>query len=282
VKIKLLSRVSQKNVRIINTEMPFDDDLIEVVTPERVELSFPIAGIGSRFTAAFLDTLILGLIDILIFVFFLFVLFPLASAGSYLWTVLIAIEIVLYFVISFGYFVYYEFQRNGQTPGKRMMRIRVMKYGGLPVDLTSAMIRNLMRPVDLALFASAIGFLVIFLSKLSQRTGDYVAGTVVIHDRMVSLQDLDKYMKKEKSSPDLYEKSVLGRFRKLSDEDARLIELFMERRHEMDLESRREYASRIASGIRSKVNIKEDEFGKNESLIKTAHDALRAREKGNW
>ena len=262
--------------------MPFDDDLIEVVTPERVELSFPIAGMGSRFSAAILDTFFLGLIDAAVFLIFLLGLNPIAEAGGYLWSVLVAIEIIVLFAISFGYYIYFEYKNNGQTPGKRRMKIRVIKYGGLPVDFTAVMIRNLMRPVDVLLFASAIGFLVIFLSKQSQRTGDYVAGTVVIHDRMVSLKDLDKYKKKESSTPDIYDKSMAGRFRRLTDEDARLINLFMERRGEMDLESRREFASRIASGIRSKINLKEDEFGRNESLIKTAHDALRAREKGNW
>jgi len=262
--------------------MPFDDDLIEVVTPERVELSFPIAGVGSRFAAAFLDVFFLGLIDVAIYLLFLYGLFPLIPPVGYFMSVLVAVELIVFFVVNFGYYIFFEYKNNGQTPGKRIMKIRVIKYGGLPVDFTSVMIRNLMRIVDLLLFASAIGFLVIFLSKQSQRAGDYAAGTVVVHDRMVTLKDLDKYLKKESAVPDLYEKPMVGRFRKLTDEDAHLIELFMERRHEMNLDARREFASRIASGIRTKINLKEDEFGRNENLIKAAREALRAREKGNW
>ena len=162
------------------------------------------------------------------------------------------------------------------------MKIRVIRYGGLPLDFASAVIRNLFRAVDIILFAMAVGFLIIFLSKQSQRTGDYVAGTVVIHDRNVSLSDLDKYLGKAYSPAQVVDRTIIGRFRKLSDEDARLIELFMEKRQEMTLDARREFAEQIALGIRTKLNLKSDEYGRNENLIRIAREALHAMEKGNW
>jgi len=260
--------------------MPFEDDLIEVVTPERVGLNFPVAGLGSRFYAAFYDIAIIAFIDFLIILIISFLDAYITEENIYISSAFYGLTITLIFIIDFGYYILYEYKNNGQTPGKRRMKIRTIRLSGLPVDFTSAVIRNLIRPVDLILFGTAIGFLVIFLSKLSQRPGDYVAGTVVVHDQTVKLEHLSKYLKKSERKIPLIVSE--GQFRKLSDDDSRLIELFMERRRELNLESRRQLADQIAASIRKKIGADPDEYGGNENLIKAAREALKKRETGNW
>jgi len=231
--------------------MPFEDDLIEVVTPERVGLNFPVAGLGSRFLAAFYDVIVIFFIDLGIIGLLSFLSIAIVGDNAYILSFFAGLIILFLFLADLGYYILFEYLRNGQTPGKRRARIRAMRLNGLPLDFSSAVIRNLIRPVDILLFATAVGFLVIFLSKLSQRPGDYVAGTVVVHDQTVKLEHLSKYLKKsERKTPLIVSE---GQFRKLSDDDSRLIELFMERRRELNLESRRQLADQIAASIRKKI-----------------------------
>jgi uncharacterized RDD family membrane protein YckC len=262
--------------------MPFEDDLIEVITPERVGLNFPVAGPGSRFGAAILDVFFILIINIAILLSFLNLIqsFTTQENSRYIISLVTGLMIILFFLLEFGYHIFFEYKRNGQTPGKRIMRIRTIRVDGLPLDFNSVLIRNLMRPVDIILCAIAIGFLLMFLSKLSQRAGDYVAGTVVIHDRIVTLEHLRKYLKGPAKETRLG--GFEGRFRGLNDEEAELIEHFMVRRGEMNLDSRRELAEKIAKNIRSKTGIGLLEYGGNENLIRITHEALLKREKGNW
>ncbi|MCD6217636.1 RDD family protein [bacterium] len=258
--------------------MPFDDDLIEVVTPERVELNFPIAGLGSRFAAAFIDLIIIILLNVLLSLLWLIFIAALQTEDFYPLSIAIGFWITLRFLVTFGYYIYLEYKWNGQTPGKRIMHIRVMRYGGLPVDLASSAIRNLMRIVDILLFSFAIGFLILFLSKLSQRPGDFAAGTIVVRDRSITLADLDHYLKSTSGKQANNNAKLDARFQKLNDEDARVIEMFMSRKHQLQLSQRREMSEQIANGIREKLGIKKDEYGSDEILIRTANNALKSRQ----
>lgn len=266
---------------IIIPELPFDDDIIEIVTPERVELSFPIAGLGSRFVAAMIDILLITALNLIVGVVLSFLLLGfIGEGGEYLASIGLSIQIIAHFLLTAGYYIYYEYKWNGQTPGKRKMKLRVMRYGGLPVDFASVLIRNMMRIIDLLLFAVAVGFLVFFLSKLSQRPGDYVAGTIVVKDRNVTLRDLDKYLKM--SDSDQRDNNIPDkRFEKLVPEDAQLIELFLTRRGDMDPSQRREMAQQIGDGIRQKLRLKKDEYDSDESLILKAYQAIETK-KDKW
>ena len=261
--------------------MPFDDDIIEIVTPERVELSFPIAGLGTRFVAAVIDIIWIAVLNLGLGIILSFLLYGFIDGGEYSLSLALSIQIVVHFLLTAGYYIYFEYKWNGQTPGKRRMKLRVMRYGGLPVDFASVMIRNLMRMVDFFLFAIAVGFLVFFLSKLSQRPGDYAAGTMVVRDRNVTLKDLDKYLqmpdKDTRGSKTLSDK----RFEKLEVADAQLLELFLTRRVKMDVSQRREMSERISDGIRHKLRLKKDEYESDEILIRKAYDSIKMK-KGKW
>ena len=260
--------------------MPYDDDVIEIVTPERVELNFPIAGLGSRFVALIIDMIVIGaMITALILVESMVNMYLLRD--MYLISLSSSAFMIAVVVLNLGYFIFFEYLWNGQTPGKRVVKIRVMRTGGLPVNLASAVIRNLMRPVDIMLFSIAVGFLVLFLSKQSQRPGDYAAGTLVVRDRNITLKDLDIYLKTQTQDKLIESIPLDNRFSRLDNMDAHLLDQFMARRSDLGLDQRQELAKRIADSIRIKLKLKPDDYESNENLIKAAYKSIKERQ-ANW
>lgn len=159
---------------------------VSLSTPESVELEFTLAGIGSRVLAVFIDyqlvTIGLALFWFLWSVFGIGLLANLNEGDgntSAAPTWLLAIGILLNFIIAWGYFIYFEVLWRGQTPGKRIAKIRVVRDDGRPVKLPQAVLRSLLRTIDEILF---IGLLMIVFGKREKRIGDWVAGTIVIQD----------------------------------------------------------------------------------------------------
>lgn len=171
------------------------EEKLIIETPERVPLEFALASIGNRFLAVTIDHSIQYFSIILIAWFFLslagYSSTDVADAPIMLmaempkWT--IAILIIILFLIFAGYFIVFEWLWNGQTPGKRLLKLRVIRDDGRPVALWEAIARNLLRICDAApgfiIPVYSIGLIVIFLSGRDQRVGDIFAGTVVIRER---------------------------------------------------------------------------------------------------
>jgi uncharacterized RDD family membrane protein YckC len=175
--------------------MPSDiiatEETLIIETPERVELEFALASIGNRFLAVAIDHFIQYLAIFFVAWFFLSVAGVNVSDSSKLfadapkWVV--AVMIISLFLIFAGYFIVFEWLWNGQTPGKRWLKLRVIREDGRPLTLWEAIARNLVRIADAApgfiLPVYSVGLIVIFLSNRDQRLGDAFAGTVVIRER---------------------------------------------------------------------------------------------------
>ncbi len=175
---------------IIQTE-----ETLIIETPERVPLEFALASIGNRFLAVAIDHFFQFLSMFLLAWFFFWLAgytseqlvdAPEALMGQApKWT--IAVLIVVVFLIFSGYFILFEWLWNGQTPGKRLLKLRVIREDGRPLTLWEAVARNLLRIADAApgfvIPIYSIGLIVIFLSDRDQRVGDIFAGTVVIRER---------------------------------------------------------------------------------------------------
>jgi hypothetical protein len=86
------------------------------------------------------------------------------------------------FLVTIGYFILFEVLWNGQTPGKKLAGIRVVKRGGLPLTSRDVLLRNLVRLVDYLPSYCFAGLISFFASKNQQRLGDLVADTVVIRE----------------------------------------------------------------------------------------------------
>jgi len=162
----------------------FDDELV-IATPEHVELYFVLASIGSRFLAAFIDHIIqvIALVAVSLSAYVLDWKFPHWSFNKWL----AAASILLSFGIYIGYFALFETFWSGQTPGKRWMKLRVIRDDGRPIGFFEALVRNLIRILDMmppsVVPSYAVGVMTIILSPESKRVGDYVAGTVVVKER---------------------------------------------------------------------------------------------------
>ena len=152
---------------------------LEVETPEHVTLDYEIAGIGSRAAAALLDFLILG--GLALAATLLLVL--LARAGWSPGRLGGAVILMIGFGAWYGYFTFFEGLRNGQTPGKRALGLRVVADTGHAVTLGAAAIRNLLRLADFLPPPYLIGAVLVALHPRAKRIGDMVAGTVVVRDR---------------------------------------------------------------------------------------------------
>jgi uncharacterized RDD family membrane protein YckC len=235
-----------------------DDELI-IETPERVELHFVLANVGNRFLAAFIDHLIqivAGLIVLLIAgVLTNWTLFE----GMGVWAA--AITVLVIFAIYWGYFVVFETLWNGQTPGKRVMKLRVVREDGRPVRFFEAFIRNLLRlAVDLMPpFSYAIGVVSIIFSPRSKRIGDFVAGTVVVKERSTEAPSLGQILKISEAEQRRAEQpptfAIAADTRKLTEMEVRAIETFLNRRFELGEPSRSALAMRIANPISTRLGI---------------------------
>lgn len=180
------------------------EETLIIETPERVPLEFALASIGNRFLAVAIDHFIQYLSIFLIAWFFLSLAgvssAALESAPDQLfsdapkWT--IALMIFVLFLIFAAYFIAFEWLWNGQTPGKRLLKLRVIREDGRPLTLWEAIARNLLRVCDAApgfiLPVYSVGLIVIFLSGRDQRVGDIFAGTVVIRERMDEAPTFDE------------------------------------------------------------------------------------------
>jgi uncharacterized membrane protein SpoIIM required for sporulation/uncharacterized RDD family membrane protein YckC len=158
------------------------DRQVDVETPEHVSIGYELADLGSRFTAMLLDYLLImaGYIGM-----WMGMIAIGRAVGTNLLTGLgLGITIFVGFVLQWGYFMFFEGLRDGQTPGKRRMGIRVVHDGGFPVTMRAAGVRNLLRIIDLMPPPSwAVGGLSMMLHPQTKRIGDLTAGTVVVRDR---------------------------------------------------------------------------------------------------
>jgi uncharacterized RDD family membrane protein YckC len=172
---------------------PPDEQFI-VSTPELVEFGYEVAGVGSRFIAALLDTVIIAVLYLLL------VLGGLALSalpalvnqqGSGLSYFALGVLTIIQFVLLWGYYVFFETIWNGQTPGKRLTDLRVVRDSGGPISFWEALIRNLVRVVDFLPLAYGVGVLTMFVNGRARRLGDFAAGTLVVHEGgAVSLDQL--------------------------------------------------------------------------------------------
>jgi uncharacterized RDD family membrane protein YckC len=152
------------------------DDRVTIATPEGVALELILAGLGSRFLARLLDTVIqFGVI--------LALAFGLGVSGTQHPGWLLAIVIVLVFLTVFAYDIAFETLNHGRTIGKQAAGIRVVGQTGEPVRFLASAVRNIARILDFLPFLYLIGTISIVATARDQRVGDLAAGTLVMRDR---------------------------------------------------------------------------------------------------
>jgi uncharacterized RDD family membrane protein YckC len=162
--------------------MPADSpaDTLSVETPEAVAFAYDLAGPASRGAALIVDTVLLALIILAEGLAVVLAGTLIDSEAATPW--LIAVALAVAFVTYWGYYVWGEVLRNGRTPGKQALGIRVVRDDGGRVGTLDSIIRNLIRIVDMLPGYYAIGLVSVLLSRTNKRLGDMAAGTVVVRD----------------------------------------------------------------------------------------------------
>lgn len=157
---------------------------VTIVTPENIHITYQLGGVASRFMALLVDLTIQFLLILLVQA-----LVGLATGAGWFGSLVSATGMVLIYLITFAYPVFFEMLWGGRTPGKRLFGLRVIRDGGFPITLMPSVLRNILRFIDfgivplsttpLVLFGLP-GLASIFFSPLYKRLGDYAAGTLVI------------------------------------------------------------------------------------------------------
>lgn len=163
---------------------------MRIYTPESVDLQLDLAGLGSRCIAFGLDFLLqlvlTGLIAWALYATEAYTAIRLDSFGSTsIWV--LTLGMLLLAVIWLGLPLVFEVIWRGQTIGKRVVGLRVVAHSGLPAGLWALVARNLLRAIDALPGLFTLGCAAIWLSPKRQRLGDLAAGTVVIRERRLEL-----------------------------------------------------------------------------------------------
>jgi len=236
------------------------EEILIIETPERVPLHFALASIGNRFLACAIDHTIQVLTLLLIF------LAGLALANLTSWENTIesapkwvyAVMILLVFLIFAGYFAFFEWLWSGQTPGKRWMRLRVIREDGRPITFWEASVRNLIRTLDMmpAPFYS-VGLISVFVTGRDQRVGDMVAGTVVVREREAEAPPFAQVFASPVSDPALRRSfkpvNFTANLHSLTEAEIQVVETFLRRRWDLSDVPRQWMAWRVSLPILYKL-----------------------------
>ncbi|MEC4985025.1 MAG: RDD family protein [Oscillatoria sp. PMC 1068.18] len=225
---------------------------VRLETPESVELDFTLAGIGNRAYALLIDYIIWSLILLVFIVGSSYFSSQLVSFFSEiiggkvdleLW--FISFQIIITFAIYIGYFVFFETLWRGQTPGKRFIKVRVIRDDGRPARLPQASLRALLRPVDDFVF---LGVFLIIFSKREKRLGDWLAGTIVIQEeRSVKTANFSLSPEAKNLASQLLLEADLSR---LIPEDFAIIREYLQRRKVMTSQAKIEKARYLAYQVK--------------------------------
>jgi uncharacterized RDD family membrane protein YckC len=241
---------------------PTDETLV-IETPERVPLHFALASIGNRFLACAFDHALQLVAIGLVSIFFVWA----ANAAHYFeelksapkWV--LAVMLLVLLLMWAGYFVVFEWAWRGQTPGKRWLKLRVIREDGRPVTFWEAAARNLLRIFDMMPWVVvpfySVGLISVFASRRDQRIGDMVAGTVVVREREAQAPSFEEVFSAPTSDAALRRsfKPVMftASLAPLTEREIEVVEAFLRRRWDL-LEAPRQWmAWRIATPLLYKI-----------------------------
>ncbi|MGB7845091.1 MAG: RDD family protein [Candidatus Acidiferrum sp.] len=241
---------------------------LTIDTPEQTALEYPIAGLGSRFLAILADTAIQLVLAFFVIIAGSIIGIGVAALGGLGPQWVVAIIVFLLFLLNSGYFALFEIFWNGQTPGKRYAQVRVIRDDGRPIGTYEALVRNALRLVDSLPAMYGIGLISIFFSRQSKRLGDFVAGTVVVHEK--TLEGVRPYAetKIDETLPPI---DVL----KVTLEEIQLVEAFLNRRDSLEPAVRTNMAMQIANRLAAKMEVKIYGWPRTERFLEAVMEQCR-------
>ncbi len=234
---------------------------LQFETPENVRVNFSLAGLGTRYVAWFVD-------QILVMVAIFAILMVMACAGTSFHGVeklfkdldgeesseaamyVFGLAMLIWGLGSFFYFGLCELMLRGQTPGKRLVSIRVAKADGFSLDGAGILTRNVFRVLD----HIPLLWIVPLLSARSQRIGDLVAGTVVISDAKAELSSIRVELAERSALESEFRFDAAG-LSKLTENDLQAVEKLLERWNSIPQQQRHKIARTVISSLMEKLNV---------------------------
>ena len=227
----------------------------ELELPEEIDLQVELANVGSRTLAILVDLALGGLVLFIVYSLTMLLAHDVADdwltqlSSNALKTVLI----LLIFGFQWVYFNLFEWIWNGQTPGKRLLNLRVIKVDGSPVSGIDVLLRNLSRPIDTLGPMGLIGLLMIFVSRKAQRLGDLMARTLVIHETKIDWSIFDQ-IESPVAAPGLTEHAVTAAPPiRLTSAQWELLHRYLNRRDQFEAEARRRLARTLHDTLKPAV-----------------------------
>jgi uncharacterized RDD family membrane protein YckC len=215
-----------------------DTDRIEITTPEGLSLAITLAGLGSRAAAAIIDTLIIAVLIAVAIVPF----------GSTPGTAIRIFQIAMPFALFFGYHMVFETIGRRQSPGKRLLGLRIVKTDGSPARGVDSVIRNLIRLVDFLPSFYLIGIISVFATSQNQRLGDLAAGVVVVTEPNPGAGLFADDQPPPFRLPEGWDVSAV------TDQDVAVMRQFLARRASLDRTARLKLANKISTALERKVS----------------------------
>ncbi|MFW5733438.1 MAG: RDD family protein [Oceanidesulfovibrio sp.] len=250
-------------------------------TPENVQVSYEPAGLGTRFIAWFIDS---TLLSILLFVIFIAVVaagilsneaadfiggllgevFEEAledggevssyEAGPVFQMVMWGLFSIIMGFSSFLYFGLFEYMMDGRTPGKKWLRIRVVKDRGFTLDAGSIFLRNIFRIVD----QITLLWIVPVISPKTQRLGDMVGGTLVVRDKPRKLSRVREELLVRPQHAIRFPQDGT-RLSRLDDKVLDAAEQFLDRYEDLSETQQEELAVRLAATMAQRMGVDQPE-----------------------
>jgi uncharacterized RDD family membrane protein YckC len=223
-----------------------------------VAFGYKVAGIGSRFLAALVDTLIILFLQIVVSIVIIFIIRPYLNDDFNINNPVVALLIGLLSLVAFfffwGYYILFEMMWNGQSVGKRWVGLRVIKADGTPITLTESIVRNFVRLIDFMPAYYGVGVVTMFINSQSRRLGDLAAGTLVVHDRVaITLESLSM----RSNAPSVLRSAATATsafpVERLTARDLQIAEDFLLRKN--DLYNRTVLAQRILENLTTKMEL---------------------------
>ena len=143
--------------------------IIRVRTTQNVFIDYPVGSVGDRILAYLLDRLILIVYSVAVLAAFT----KLEIETSYLWLIFFGFPWLFYSLL-------FEIFMDGQTPGKKVMKIKVVRLDGTPPTIGDYLLRWIFAFVDIFILSGAVAVVMVAMGGKGQRLGDVVAGTAVV------------------------------------------------------------------------------------------------------
>lgn len=211
---------------------------ISIVTPDNVEIEYKLASVGVRAAAAGIDMLIQSIVFLII-----------GGTGAWIiWKLELDMEaiymyiggmLLLFALINYGYFIVCDMVMKGQTIGKRIYNIRIIRENGEGIALSHAIIREFMRATIDPL---GIGVIMIFLNKKNKRIGDLAASTIVVEEEKRSSSYLEN----------IY--NPLSQY-DLTTEEISLLQDYLSRKDQLEEDSKTELQLKLVKYFKERFDI---------------------------